>query len=182
MEKITATHKRTFTYTHIHTRTYVHIQTLGSPEYLVHSAIPADGITVADLNKAVGDSLGKIGLGQCMKNKWAKKDGDKIVRLQNDVKDETAELLRCVRSNNLGSVHEKALQDLKKRKLLQQVIRKSYKIEKGPEFKPQRVKKMADLTSEMLGNKEDMGANAHWSDLEFKKVNLNAMGAAPLGK
>ena len=51
----------------------------GSPEFIVFNSIPTnDGIAVGDLNKAAGD-VAKIGLGQCMKNKWVKKDGDKIV-------------------------------------------------------------------------------------------------------
>lgn len=157
------------------------ICTNGSPEFIVFNAIPTnDGISVGDLNKAAGD-VAKIGLGQCMKNKWVKKDGDKIVRVLDNVKDDTADILRAVLSGAPDAAPEKVLQDLKKRKLVQQVTRKSYKISKGPEFKPQRVKKMADLTKEMIGNKSEMAANSHWSDFEFKSINLNAMGAAPAG-
>ena len=66
---------------------------LGSPEFIVFNAVPAnDGIAVGDLNQKVGD-MAKIGLGQCMKNKWLKKDGDKVVRVMDEVKDETAEIL-----------------------------------------------------------------------------------------
>ena len=120
------------------------------------------------MNTTVGD-VAKIGLGQCMKNKWVKKDGDKIVRVLNEVKDETAHILKEVDSG-VTSISEKILQDFKKRKLVQQITRKSYKISKGPEFKPQRVRKMADLTKEMLGNKTEMASNTHWSDFEFKNI------------
>ena len=87
---------------------------LGSPEFIVFNAVPAnDGIAVGDLNQKVGD-MAKIGLGQCMKNKWLKKDGDKVVRVMDEVKDETAEILWNV---DCGvAVPEKTLQDLKKRK------------------------------------------------------------------
>lgn len=155
-----------------------------------------------------------------MKNKWVKKDGDRIIRITSNVKDETAEVLKLVSIPN--AVPEKILQDLKKRKLVLQVTRKSYKVclfiinlsfsfltfslspcltlfclslslilsiyvssslkvHKGPEFKPRRVKKMAELGKEMLGDKLAMNPNTHWSDLEFKTVNLNAMGSPPLG-
>ena len=98
----------------------------GSPEYLVFNAIPSEGgITVGNLSNKVGDSLCKIGLAQCMKNKLVKKDGECIVKITENINDETAELLRQVENGNLS---DKILQDLKKRKLAQQIIRKSYKV------------------------------------------------------
>ena len=54
-----------------------------------------------------------------------------------------------------------------------QITRKYLKISKGSNFRPVRVKKMADITKEMLENQT-------WGELEFKSVNLKAMGA-PVG-
>merc|ERR1711871_849770 len=87
----------------------------GSPEFRVYSAIPPEGISIADLNSALGANVGKIGLGQCMKVKWVKKEGEKIIRVLETGRDETAEVLRKVERGE--SVPEKTLQELKKRKL-----------------------------------------------------------------
>lgn len=130
------------------------IVTNGSPEYRVYNSIPNDtiGITVAELNSKLGD-IAKIGMGPCMKNKWLKKDGDSIVKisLTNTVQDDTAIML-----SNISSQSEEDLKNLKRRKLVQQITRKSYKITRGVEFRPVRVRKMADLTKEMLGQKSEV--------------------------
>lgn len=158
------------------------IASKGSPEFQVFNAVPPGetGIAMTELQSKLGDVV-KIGLGPCMKNKWLKKAGDSVVRATNeDIKDETAMILSSLGqgdSGNNNSVSEEELKNLKRRKLVNQVTRKSYKVTKGPEFRPTRVRKMADLTKEMLGTKGEMAAGTHWSDLSFKSVNLKAMGA-----
>ena len=128
----------------------------GSPEFQVYKAVPSEGINVVDLNASLGE-VAKIGLGPCMKNKWLKKDGDRIVRLVDDVKDETASSLAGIADPNSASkTSEDDLKNLKRRKLVNQIVRKSYKITKGVEFKPLRVKRAADLTKEMLGLASDV--------------------------
>jgi phenylalanyl-tRNA synthetase alpha chain len=102
------------------------------------------------LNQTLGDSLVKIGLGPCMKNKWVKKDKNLIVRLSQSVRDETRELLHQIASGI--EVSEDDLKNLKKRKLVNQQIRKSYRLEKGEEFSERRQKRCADITLEMLGD------------------------------
>lgn len=174
----------------------------GSPEFQVYSLVPSgtNGIALTELQSKLGD-VAKIGLGPCMKNKWLKKQGESVLRVAEGITDETAGVLGQVSS---GNVDEEELKNLKRRKLVQQITRKSYKITKGPEYRPQRVRKMADLTKEMLGNKAEvslsksfnssycllksklssfiqMGAGSHWSDLSFKNVNLKSMGAPTLG-
>lgn len=163
----------------------------GSPEIQVYNAIPSDGITVAALNAAVGD-VAKIGMGACMKNKWITKNGDIVVRTSPDEKsDDTAALLKIV-AESVGAPHtqqgllsaaqEADLKNLKKRKLVTQVTRKSFKVNKGPEYQDKRVKKVAELSKSMLGNKAEMPeGSTHWSDLSFKTVNLKSMGAPVLG-
>ena len=153
----------------------------GSPEYLVYSAVPIgdDGINMTDLQKTVGSDICKIGLGPCMKNKWLKKNGDLIIKSINDAKDITAELLKII--ENTGKGDSKELTLLKKRKLVKEEKRKSYKFGKGSLHKLQRSKKAVELTKEMLGNKADMPPGmTHWSDVDFKNVNLKAMGV-PVG-
>jgi len=153
----------------------------GSSEFVVFNAVPPDGgATIAELNAAVGEAVAKIGMGQCMKNKWLKKEGEKIVRCASGVRDDTSELLRLLQTDP-SAVPEDELKNLKRRKLVQQVVRKSLKVSKGGAFRPQRVRKHADLTKEMLGARGEMEPGTHWSDLEFKTINLKAMGAPVVG-
>lgn len=135
----------------------------GSPEMQVLNMITNDtGISLSELQQVLGADVVKIGLGVCMKNKWIQKNGDMIVRLvtsgDKSLLDDTSLLLTKVASNDTISLeaYEKDLQNLKKRKLVQQVTRKSLKITKGPEFREIRVRKMADLSKTMLGNKSEV--------------------------
>lgn len=128
------------------------ILTNGSPEYQVFKAI-SDSTTVADIQNQLGD-VGKIGLGKCLQNKWVKKEGDLLVKLKDDVVDEVIRLLSLVQSSSSsGDLKEdEDMKNLKKRKLVQQITRKSYRLSKGPSYHPVRVKRIAELTKEMLGN------------------------------
>lgn len=62
--------------------------------------------------------------------------------------------------------------DYKKRKLLQEVVTKSFIISKGAEFSTSLKKLEADLTVDML-------ANGLWNNLKFKAYNFDALGAPP---
>lgn len=128
----------------------------GSPEIQVLQAVQsagAEGLTVAEVNQSLGD-VAKIGMGVCMKNKWLAKQGDRVVAAVQDAKDETADWLRAVDAQQ--EVPEATLQALKKRKLVTQITRKSYRITKGPDFREQRVRKVADLTRSMLEVREQL--------------------------
>ena len=74
----------------------------GSQEVRVLKALIAaagGGMAMPDLQAAVGKDICKIGMGNCLKNKWAKKEKDgklvAVVTLE-DVKDETREHLQRV--------------------------------------------------------------------------------------
>lgn len=130
----------------------------GSPENQVFNMIPVEGgIALTELQAALGE-IAKIGLGVCMKNKWVQKNGDVVVRTIDSIVDETSVILDGVARLSLEPIskYEKELQNLKRRKLVQQVTRKSSKITKGPEFREVRVRKMADLSKSMLGNKAEV--------------------------
>ena len=104
----------------------------GSPEMQVFRAVPPDtGVTVSALQSSLGD-VAKVGMGVCMKNKWLMKKGELIVRNPStpaDLSDETAALLAIVDSNSsLTTAQDTELKNLKKRKLVQQVTRKSFKV------------------------------------------------------
>lgn len=148
----------------------------GSPEVQVFNAIATDGTSIAELNKMLPADIIKIGMGSCMKNKWVKKEGDLLKRAQESVVDNTMRQLSEL-SVSSSAVTEEDLKNLKRRKLVDQITRKYYCITKGPEYRQHRVKKFTDLTKDMLGNKDDMDGRVHWSNLEFKPINLKSMGA-----
>jgi len=55
----------------------------GSQEMLVLKAINAAGkLSLPDLDAAVGKNVSKIGMGNCMRSKWIKKDGADLVPLK----------------------------------------------------------------------------------------------------
>lgn len=43
------------------------------------------GLTLADLQEKLGSEVCKIGMGNCLKNKWAKKEADRIIPLKNNI-------------------------------------------------------------------------------------------------
>eukprot|EP01034_Spumella_vulgaris_P033229 gene33229-41000_t len=90
------------------------------------------------------------------------------------------QVLKAIGEEGTHNVPEEELKNLKKRKLVQQVTRKSYKITRGPDFREIRVRKVADLTKAMLV-KSESDPSAHWSEQSFKTVNLKSMGEAPMG-
>jgi phenylalanyl-tRNA synthetase alpha chain len=129
------------------------VKVSGSPEIQVMRALSTEGSTMATLQTLLGGDVVKIGLGVCMKNKWVQKAGEVLKPIKFDVVDETVEILTLI---ELGTASEEDFQKLKKRKLTQQVTRKSYKLTKGLDFREQRVRKVADLNKFMLGNKVEV--------------------------
>lgn len=57
--------------------------------------------------------------------------------------------------------------------MIEASVVKYYDADKGPEFALERKRKEADLTAEMI-------LNGTWETLEFKKININAMGKETL--
>lgn len=145
----------------------------GSQEMRVFQAIlrsDAGGMTMPDLQTAVGKNVCKVGMGNCMKNKWVKKDGAKLVPLkaEGEVKDEVQVSLSAM-TKSPADVDEQTIKLLKKRKFINQVNRKSYKITRGPSYAPKRIRKAADLTKEMLDN-------GSWATTPFKPYNFVTLG------
>jgi len=71
----------------------------GSQEILVLKALEGAGkLSLPDLQKAVGKDVAKIGMGNCMKNKWIKKDGGDLVPTKScaDVQDEVQDMLKSL--------------------------------------------------------------------------------------
>jgi dynein heavy chain len=103
-------------------------------EEVINSNSPLDMV-----NALCGD-VAKIGLGAAMKSKWLKKDGDSILRAAASVVDETAAQLASVAAGT-STLSEDDLKNLKRRKLVNQVVRKSFKLTKGPEYQPVRTRR-----------------------------------------
>ncbi|GMH67966.1 hypothetical protein TL16_g04813, partial [Triparma laevis f. inornata] len=148
----------------------------GSQEAKCWNAIKAAGEAGLDkkaLEAAVGSSVAKVGMGNCMKAKWISKNGDALVSTVSSITDTVQTHLNLVLSadeDTNGSVlPAKEFTLLKKRKLVKAVDRTSYDITRGPAYKLERKKKAADFTKEML----DSGA---WETTEFKPYNFATVG------
>jgi phenylalanyl-tRNA synthetase alpha chain len=71
----------------------------GSQEVIVLKALEEAGkLSLPDLQTKVGKDIAKIGMGNCMKKKWVKKDGGDLVPLKKveEVGDEVKDLLQKV--------------------------------------------------------------------------------------
>jgi phenylalanyl-tRNA synthetase alpha chain len=150
----------------------------GTPEYQYANALELNVTTLkTEVEAKVGEFVAKIGFAKAMKNKWVKIAEDKnyVVRIAEKVVDDEKEQLSAFVTNpDLEAHDKKVVEALKKRKLLNVVSHKSYKVTKGTEFMPTRVKLETQLTAEMLRS----GA---WKDAKFKKTNLNAAGQVTMG-
>ena len=135
------------------------------------------GLSMSELELAVGKDVCKIGAGTCMKNKWAMKDkatGKLIASVQmGEIHDEVKAQLNALTSahgeDNTKILDDAAYAGLKRRKLLSLVTRKSYTVSRGPSYAPQRTRKAADLTREML-------ESGSWKSTAFKDYNFRTLG------
>lgn len=118
----------------------------------------------------------KVGFSKAMAHGWCAvdKSGPKplIRRKIDSITDTVQEHLVAVTKGLDSTISDPIKSDYKKRKLLQEVVTKSFVISKGPEFSTTLKRLETDLTVEMLTG------NA-WSDLTFKAYNFDALGAAP---
>lgn len=146
----------------------------GSQEMAVLKVLNAAGkLSVADLQSKVGKNIAKIGMGNCMKAKWVKKDGQDLIALkkENEVEDTVQKILQNLKEADFRpeALSDKDAKDLKRRKLISLVKIKSFKVTRGPQYAPERVKKAADLTKEMLDSGE-------WETAQFKPYNFLVLG------
>nr|XP_042906092.1 phenylalanine--tRNA ligase alpha subunit [Parasteatoda tepidariorum] len=146
----------------------------GSYEALVFYAIPPDGILQQQLMKTV--SQANVGFSKAMSAGWIyleKKDGSTLAfRKVDNIIDEVQNNLLKIQNSRGNEVSEKIKQEMKKRKLLQEITIKSYTITKGSEFTTLLMKQETDLTPEML-------ASSSWKQKVFKPYNFSALGIAP---
>ncbi len=132
----------------------------------------------AEAEAKVGAEIAKIGFAKAMQKKWIQLDGankNSVVRIAEKLVDDDKELLSKYRENTDLEAHDKKIVDqMKKRKLINVVTNKSYRVTKGTNFAPRRQKMETDLTVDMIRS----GA---WKDAKFKKFNFNAQGQVPDG-
>ncbi|KAH9407740.1 hypothetical protein TYRP_012562 [Tyrophagus putrescentiae] len=150
----------------------------GSHEFLVWSALPAEGgIEQAELTKKINNAnVAKLGFSKAMTNKWIaidKSSGKPIVsRKAADVVDEVQQLLQLVKNNAVDKLSEQQKTDLKKRKLISEITEKSYNVRKSATFTTNIEKPETDITPEMI-------AKGTWKTKQFKDYNFDAKGIPP---
>ncbi|KAI0201710.1 phenylalanyl-tRNA synthetase alpha chain [Astrocystis sublimbata] len=149
------------------------IATHGSHEARVFEALrtAVGGLTIQELEETIGDkNVCKIGQGKAFKVKWIAKTKDgKLEAISDSVHDTAREQLLSIQKTR-SLPDQKALADLKKRKLVrvQKVI--SFTINKGSNFALEIPDEATDLTAEML-------TNGAWKTATFKPYNFQALGA-----
>lgn len=145
----------------------------GSHEARVWAAVPAKGagtpMTPKELEAKIGSDIAKIGQGRAFKNKWIGKEGDGLVKLVPEIDDVTQKEMREVDSTGTLKGGEKALAELRKRKLIVQKKGQWFVVHKGPNFSTSTAKPETDLTVEML-------TTGAWKTSTFKKYNFEAEG------
>ncbi|KAI0939807.1 Phenylalanyl-tRNA synthetase, beta subunit, cytoplasmic, variant 2 [Taiwanofungus camphoratus] len=161
------------TVSHVLTPEGAQIALQGSHEARVWAAVPVKGqgtpITPKQLEQQVGSETAKIGQGRAFKNKWIGKEGDGLVRLASSIQDATQLEMREVDSTGTLKAGEKALAELRKRKLIMQKKGHWFTVHKGPNFSTSIAKLETDLTLDMI-------ASGSWKNANFKKYNFEAEG------
>lgn len=145
----------------------------GSPEAQYFNAVPAgDGILKKDLDDKFGPTA-KLAFPAAMQAKWVAfdKGTQKVTRTVESITDVVATLLKEMQANPNG-VSEQDKSNLKRRRMLNELTVKSFRITKGANFKPTFKKPVADLTTEML-------ASGAWKTETFKDYNFDTMGLVP---
>ncbi|KAI1305263.1 Phenylalanine--tRNA ligase alpha subunit B [Halotydeus destructor] len=149
----------------------------GSHEALVFAAVPESGIEQSVLMTSLKDpSVGKVGFSKAIASGWIaldKSSGKPVVKRKVQSIEDTVQILcKQISQSNYDQVSEKDRLDLKKRKLVQEVVIKSYDVSKGVKFTLNIEKPETDLTAEMI-------AKGTWREKKFKDYNFNALGVPP---
>jgi phenylalanyl-tRNA synthetase alpha chain len=140
----------------------------GTPEKRLHSYIPAEGITKDELLKnEEAKKVYDLGWIFGMKKKLFKLDAGVIKRNSEVVEDTDALLLQQIAAG--AELDKKIIEELRKRKTIENEVVVHYTVTKGKSFSVQRKKKATDLTHDML-------AKGTWKEESFKPYNFKALG------
>ncbi|CAG9815327.1 unnamed protein product [Phaedon cochleariae] len=150
-----------------------HIAENGSYEVHIYKAIPENGIAQSELMKLAN---AKIGFSKAMSAGWILVDKSSTPPLVKkkvaEIFDTVQEHLKKLASGDGSTIPDKDKQEYKKRKLIQEVVVKSFSLSKGAEFSLTLSKLETDLTTEML-------TSGSWKTLKFKEYNFDALGVPP---
>uniref|UniRef100_A0A6I8SB74 phenylalanine--tRNA ligase n=1 Tax=Xenopus tropicalis TaxID=8364 RepID=A0A6I8SB74_XENTR len=165
----------------------------GSHEARVFHSLPKEGLLQSELmcrthTDYYKQPIAKVGFSKAMSNKWVRVDkaaegGPRIYRLSplslcpstfrvDSIEDAVKEKLQLILKGKADDVNEKDKNELKKRKLVNEVTVKSYWVTKGSGFSTSITKQETDLTPEMI-------ASGSWREKQFKGYNFNALGVMP---
>lgn len=144
----------------------------GSHEFLVYQTVSDSGILQADLMKTFPNA--KVGFSKAMSKGWIVLDkaSGKVTRKVDSISDDVQEHLNFIVNNESDRVPDNFKQEYKKRKLVQEVLTKSFILKKGTNFSVSVSKPETDLTPEMI-------ATESWKTKTFKPYNFNALGVLP---
>ncbi|KAI3973583.1 hypothetical protein MKW92_033309 [Papaver armeniacum] len=139
----------------------------GSPEFQIFSAVPPEGISLAELRKIYDAKIFKIGSSAAISNQWIEIGKDQKVyrKVEPTNGDRIKDLLLQVKDNQ--SVADTDITKLKKRKLIQLKTLIGYSVSKGSKFALERKKLLTDLTRENL-------QNGDWENQKFKEYNFKS--------
>ncbi|XP_023021722.1 phenylalanine--tRNA ligase alpha subunit isoform X2 [Leptinotarsa decemlineata] len=145
----------------------------GSHEANIYKSVPEDGI---EQSKLMGLPNAKVGFSKAMSVGWIIVDKSVkpplVKRKIPEIVDTVQNHLDLIRTGDASKITDKEKQEYKKRKLIQEVIIKSFNLTKGPEFSLTLTKLETDLNTDML-------SSGSWKTLKFKEYNFDAMGVAP---
>ncbi|CAF0827023.1 unnamed protein product [Didymodactylos carnosus] len=127
----------------------------GSYEYRLYQAVPDTGIEHEALMQLPNAA---IGFNKAMSNKWFKLDKSIVRKNKTDVTDEVQSLLKSIQSMELKD-NQKEISDLKKRKLVEDIVINYLIVKKGPGFTTTVTKGEADLTADMIQKFTEMPTN-----------------------
>ncbi|XP_063842992.1 phenylalanine--tRNA ligase alpha subunit-like isoform X1 [Scylla paramamosain] len=143
----------------------------GSHEARLFSSLGKEGRLLADIKANIPNS--NIALGAAMKNKWVKKEGEKVVPIVSSISDEVQLHLQAVAQGEAHTVPDKIKADYKKRKLIKEIERTVFEVSKGSEFTTSVVKQEAELTKDMI-------ESGQWKNANFKPYNFKSKGRVEL--
>ncbi|KAJ8500685.1 hypothetical protein OPV22_011237 [Ensete ventricosum] len=139
----------------------------GSPEVNFFSAVPVEGISLANLKAKLDPKVFSIGSSWAKKNGWIEIAKGFVTRKVENVEDKVKDLLKTIEEGKVVDGNDVA--DLSKRKLIVKQTWRGYTLRKGSKYVSKRKKAATDLTREHL-------QRGDWKDIEFKEYNLNAQG------
>ncbi|XP_069942001.1 phenylalanine--tRNA ligase alpha subunit isoform X2 [Cherax quadricarinatus] len=143
------------------------LATSGSHEARLFNSLPPEGRSLTDIKASFPNS--NFALGAAMKNKWLKKEGEKVIPAVSAIEDEVQIHLKAIAAGGENSVPDKIKAEYKKRKLIKEVDMTVFEVSKGSAFTTSVMKQEAELTKEMI-------ESGQWKGKTFKPFNFKSKG------